>query len=1354
MILKRIFKYYFLLSSIILIGHSVAYAQPCKYGWNFRKEIKFSNPSTILKDFQVEFTMPTNSLVSNSKAQPDGSDIRIVDFNGTDLDFWIDDDTYNTSSTNFWVKMDSLAASSTTSIYVFYGKNGEVSQSNGSTTFEMFDDFNGSILSTKWSACNNSGSNISFSSGNLILTSSTGNNVSIISDSIFSDSESVFIEMDLVSVSEGKLFLGIENASQNGIGMTYNEYSGGISKLGLVTSSITSPISPLCRSVSGTLQFNSLNVIGTWSFSKFATNSSYLSWPGGSHQNLNESTALLGNHQIILGAINQGPNTSATVDWVRARKYSPANITFTPQPEIEVFDDISISNSGPYCQGDSIVIEATYNNFAEYIWFKGADTLLSFSDTNRVVILNSTLDTAGLYSLTVQITGGCNSQTISTNIEVNPFSNGGILKTQTSTLQNSGPDNNVHLSSFCPITNSDSIYLESSNGIITSWESSLNIGGAWNSINNSTAYYNFNSMVNSTYFRAILKNSVCPADTSIYFKADIYPLSDAGYLIGGNNVCQGTNSGRLELTGYEGSIVKWEKSINNSLSWTDIINTTNELIYNDLDDTTIYRVIVNSGGVSGCVSDTSNSQIISIYPKPVSAFTFNQVCEGDQTIFTNTTTISSGQINSYSWNFGSGSGSNVINPSVVLPFSGNHNVLLVVSSNQGCIDSVRITNVNVKSNPIANFSQVNICDGDNMVFSSSSINASNFTYDFGDGSGIYNSITGDTLYTFPAYSNYDVKLSVQSNNGCSDSLTKNVNVYPRANISFIGDSVCIGQAINFINTTQTTASSISYVWNFGDGSNSGLNSPSHNYSIADTFSVSLISNTNFGCQDSYVDTVIIYPSPNSLFTVDSICLNDSAFFVNTTDTIITPNPTFNWNFGDGYFSNQYSPSHLYLSNNNYNITLQSTSEDGCNSSITKILSVTQIPNANFSSVNVCLGESSLFQNSSSPSGLSFSWDFGDGNNSSITDPTHDYLIAGSYNVKLISSSNSGCSDSIIKQIDINPNPNTNFTFTNACYGSVTQFASNSQISFPDSIVSYLWDFGDGQNSIVANPSNLYLNDGSYNVKLSSTSNNSCTNDTTITLVVNPFPSSNFTYLEACVNQDLIFTNQSTISDSSPLTFSWDFGDGQTSSSENPLNIYNSYGIKLVKLVTISSFGCKDSIQKNIEVYDLPSVFAGLDTSISEGYYVQLMSYSPGAVSFSWNPTEGMSNSTIFNPEASPPQTTDYILEVTDFNGCLNRDTLNIEVINDFKLFANNLVTPNGNGKNDTWYIENIESLSTSRVYIYDKRGKEIYFDEDYKNDWNGYFDNDELPDGTYYYVISFTDSDKLYRGSITLLRNK
>ena len=216
--MKFLIKHIFLVSLLINLI-SVCYAQPCKTGWSYRQKIGFVNPGVKLTKFQVNFARETNLLVASSKAQLNASDIRIVDENNQDLNFWIDD--YNTSHTKFWVKMDSLAANDTTFIYLFYGKTGESSQSNGEATFEFFDDFDGTILSSKWSTCNNNGSNVGISGGNLLLNSSSSTgNISIISDSIFSDSNPVHVEMDLVSVNNGKLFLGIEDASQNGLGIT------------------------------------------------------------------------------------------------------------------------------------------------------------------------------------------------------------------------------------------------------------------------------------------------------------------------------------------------------------------------------------------------------------------------------------------------------------------------------------------------------------------------------------------------------------------------------------------------------------------------------------------------------------------------------------------------------------------------------------------------------------------------------------------------------------------------------------------------------------------------------------------------------------------------------------------------------------------------------------------------------------------------------------------------------------------------------------------------------------------------------------------------------------------------------
>lgn len=96
----------------------------------------------------------------------------------------------------------------------------------------------------------------------------------------------------------------------------------------------------------------------------------------------------------------------------------------------------------------------------------------------------------------------------------------------------------------------------------------------------------------------------------------------------------------------------------------------------------------------------------------------------------------------------------------------------------------------------------------------------------------------------------------------------------------------------------------------------------------------------------------------------------------------------------------------------------------------------------------------------------------------------------------------------------------------------------------------------------------------------------------------------------------------------------------------------------------------------------------------------------------------------------------------------------VYVNDDYKLIANNVLTPNGDGVNDFWEIENIQTFGTSDLAIFDRWGNQIYTAKGYTNTWNGTSGNDILPDGAYYYVITFEESTKVYKGTITILRDK
>jgi gliding motility-associated-like protein len=248
------------------------------------------------------------------------------------------------------------------------------------------------------------------------------------------------------------------------------------------------------------------------------------------------------------------------------------------------------------------------------------------------------------------------------------------------------------------------------------------------------------------------------------------------------------------------------------------------------------------------------------------------------------------------------------------------------------------------------------------------------------------------------------------------------------------------------------------------------------------------------------------------------------------------------------------------------------------------------------------------------------------------------------------------------------------------------------------------------------------------------------------------PIANFSFVNQCLNKPLPFTNLTTLTNGTYDSF-WSFGDSTTSPINSPEHLYASPGKKTIKLVVTTSNGCTDDITKTAEVYSIPVVFAGNDTTISNGYSVQLN--ATGAYTYAWSPAEGLNNPTLSNPVANPYKTTEYIVEGTSINGCSSTDAIVITIDDDFLVIPYNIVTPNGNGKNDAWVVRNIERYPKNKITILDEWGVMVYEQKGYENNWEGRNSRGEiLPDGTYFYVLTFEDNKKIYKGFITLLRNK
>ncbi|MDQ3046830.1 MAG: gliding motility-associated C-terminal domain-containing protein [Bacteroidota bacterium] len=173
----------------------------------------------------------------------------------------------------------------------------------------------------------------------------------------------------------------------------------------------------------------------------------------------------------------------------------------------------------------------------------------------------------------------------------------------------------------------------------------------------------------------------------------------------------------------------------------------------------------------------------------------------------------------------------------------------------------------------------------------------------------------------------------------------------------------------------------------------------------------------------------------------------------------------------------------------------------------------------------------------------------------------------------------------------------------------------------------------------------------------------------------------------------------------------------------------------------------------IDVLTPPIVSAGSDTTLLPGASVTLNGSGSGTPS--WSPTTGLDNPMLFNPVATPSITTNYMLTVTDGNGCMNTDAVLITVIlPEFSGVVTTLFTPNGDGINEFWFIPEILNYPDNEVIVFNIYGQQVYSQKEYKNDWAGTYNGKPLPDGTYYFVLRFTENEKVLKGSLDILRNK
>ena len=816
-----------------------------------------------------------------------------------------------------------------------------------------------------------------------------------------------------------------------------------------------------------------------------------------------------------------------------------------------------------------------------------------------------------------------------------------------------------------------------------------------------------------------------------------------------------------------------------------------------------FNYTVNTTGA--CVQKIATGIII-INPLPTPNFSVTiPSCETKVLTFTDLSAPNVGALNSWAWNFGDATTSNLQNPTHTYAAAGSYIATLSVTTDKGCTSNPVISrSITVNAQPVAGFILPEVClsdtfaqFGDTSKIASGSITG--WLWNFGDpGSGALNtSILQNPQHSYTAVGNYTVTLTVTSNNGCVTTLPQSFVVngdIPVANFNALNianmcanDSVSIQDAstVNFGNVTK-----VEIYWdNVGtpgvfqtdDFPVSGKIYrhlyPNFQAPLTRTFTIRYRAYSGATCVNDRVKTIVVNAAPKVQFNnIPNACLNAAPFQITQASEIgFVP--------GTGVFSGPgvnatgiFNPASVGAGTYVIKYTFTSAA-GGCVDSLSKSITVLDSASARFTfSAQACEKTAITFNSTSSTipaaSGTitGWGWDFGDpasgaSNSSTAQNPSHLFSSWGTYNVRLFVTSSTGCISTIRTiPVFVNPLPKPNFSIpasaclpsANVTFNNISTIADGSQGSF-----TYLWNFGDpasgaSNSSTGSSPSHIYNTAGPFNINLQVTSGAGCVDDTTIILnTLHPEPTGSFTIdkTDICVGQSFTFTDNSNPADGTTTQWSWNLANGNTRTTPTFTYTYPIAGIYDVTLFITNSFGCRSTTAtRRVTVNPYPTVNAGPDLFILEdGSDTIRPIITATNPTYLWTPNlYFVSSNTVKNPVVKGVADITYTITVTGQGNCVTSDQVFIKVLKGPEI--PNIFSPNGDGIHDKWIIKYLDTYPEGTVEVFNRYGQRIFQSKGYNVPWDGTVDGRQVPMGTYYYIVNPKNGRKILSGYVDVIR--
>jgi gliding motility-associated-like protein len=597
--------------------------------------------------------------------------------------------------------------------------------------------------------------------------------------------------------------------------------------------------------------------------------------------------------------------------------------------------------------------------------------------------------------------------------------------------------------------------------------------------------------------------------------------------------------------------------------------------------------------------------------------------------------LSTGNPISWFWDLGNGAVSSYKNAGAIYINPGSYTVKLHIKNISGQDSIIKTDYITVYENPIAAFTATPSegCVPFNVNFSDKSSAGSGtitgWTWDFGD--GVVSNVQNPS-HTYNISDTFDITLTAINSFGCKNTMQQSsfikVDGFAKAGFNYRYNNACKApDTVTFTNTSQSN-SKLTYQWLFGDGTASTQKDPVHIYTTSGNFTVQLTAVNANGCSNVYVQEISI-GSANADFDVTNGCVNERTFFTDKS----SPKPlTETWEFGDGTADTGFQVAHVYTSPGEYQVTL-TADFGGCTDVTRKIIKTDAKIQADFTAsgkLKTCSYPQTIQFNNMTQDAGSFKWFFGDGDSSSLENPVHTYKNPGRYSVRLIAYNTYGCPDTVVKTNVIELGVPTIQGIQNLPFmGCAPQTLTLKPIILSgDLINSYQWNFGDGSFSTDSIPTHTYHDVGIYNVSLIVKTTEGCTDTLlvpgAVSLGARPKPLFSANPLNACADTTVQFKDASTgfVTD-----WLWLFGDGGSSSEQNPTHMYIDTGYMNVTLI-VSQYGCYDTLILNKYIYIKPPIANfNFNSTCSDPFTYNFVDSSIAAKTWNWNFGDGTSSTT-------------------------------------------------------------------------------------------------------------------------------